>query len=401
MRRPIRILELRSVRGTGGGPEKTILLGTARTDPNRFAITVCYLRDARDEVFGIDAKYASRPIDYVEILEKHSFDRSIWGRLRRLVRDRGIDIVHAHDYKTDLLAWMLSRAERIIALSTVHGWTGHSSREKWAYYPLDKWILSFFPKLIAVSSDVRNELMRCGAPGDRVVTVLNGIDQHAFRRDRTRRRPMRDALGVNDGELAIGAVGRLEPQKRFDVLIDAFAELRQRHPAARLLIAGDGSLRDALDRQVRDRGLSGVCTLLGHRTDVVDLHHAFDLFVQSSDYEGTPNAVLEAMALETPIVATDAGGTAEISRDGIEGLIVPAGDRAALAGAIDAVLADPRQTAARVAAARRRVETDLSFETRMHRVEAIYQELFENHRWTSFPGTPGVAPHRVNDASNC
>src|SRR6516225_2069169 len=90
---PIRTLVLRSVSGTGGGPEKTILLGAARTDPNRFAVTVCYLRDARDTAFSVDAKAAALPIDYVEVVERHSFHPSIWFELRRLVQQRRIDII--------------------------------------------------------------------------------------------------------------------------------------------------------------------------------------------------------------------------------------------------------------------------------------------------------------------
>jgi glycosyltransferase involved in cell wall biosynthesis len=380
MTRPIRILELRSVRGTGGGPEKTILLGTARTDPQRFLVTICYLRDARDGIFGIDRQAAALPVDYAEIVEKHSFDPSIWPRLRRLVRDRGIDIVHAHDYKTDLLAWLLAKSEDVAALSTVHGWTGHQPRERWLYYPVDKWILGFFPKLIAVSNDVRRELIRYGASPSGVVTILNGIDHHVFRRDRSRERSMRHMLGLRDEEIAIGAVGRLEPQKRFDVLIDAFAELRKTQPNLTLLIAGDGSLRDALSARIARLQLGATCRLLGHRTDIVQLHHGFDLFVQSSDYEGTPNAVLEAMALETPVVATDVGGTAEIVRDGVDGLIVPAGNPNALAHAMAVVLNDRHAAAARVVAARRRVETDLSFESRVQAVEAVYVELFQRRR---------------------
>jgi hypothetical protein len=77
MTRPIRILELRSVRGTGGGPEKTILLGTARTDPQRFSVTICYLRDARDGIFGIDTQAAALPVDYEEIVEKLSITRRL------------------------------------------------------------------------------------------------------------------------------------------------------------------------------------------------------------------------------------------------------------------------------------------------------------------------------------
>ena len=113
-----------------------------RTDPRRFAVTVCYLRDARDPVFSIDAKAGGLPVDYVEIIEAHSFDPSIWPRSGRLVRDRGIDIVHAHDYKTDLLAWLLAKFESVTPLSTAHGWTGHSRRERWLYYPLDKRVLA-------------------------------------------------------------------------------------------------------------------------------------------------------------------------------------------------------------------------------------------------------------------
>ena len=375
--RPIRVLELRSVRGTGGGPEKTILLGTARTDARQFEITVCYLRDRRDNVFSVNTRAAALPVDYIELLESHSFDPSIFWRLRRLVRERKIDIVHAHDYKTDLLALLLSKFEAITPLSTVHGWTGHTPRELRVYYPLDKWILSFFPKLIAVSSDIRDELVRHGSDASRVSTVLNGIDPDAFHRHRQREDDIRRRLGLDRSHYVIGSVGRLEPQKRFDLLIDAFAALHDAQPHLRLLIAGDGSLAGALRDQVARLGLTDSCTLLGHRTDIADLHHAFDLFVQSSDYEGTPNAVLEAMALETPIVATSAGGSAEIVRDGIDGLIVPPGDVPALTGAIREAISHGDATAARVRSARSRVETDLSFETRMRSVEAIYLDLMQ------------------------
>jgi len=175
--------------------------------------------------------------------------------------------------------------------------------------------------------------------------------------------------------VVLGAIGRLEPQKRFDLLLDVFARLHRQHPEARLVIAGDGSRKSALARQRAELGLEGAVTLLGHIADVRPVHHALDLFVQSSDYEGTPNAVLEAMAMETPVVATSAGGTAELVEDGVHGRIVPIGAGDALYEAIESALSD-RQTAAQMAArARRRVESDLSFESRVRRVESIYQEV--------------------------
>jgi glycosyltransferase involved in cell wall biosynthesis len=373
----IRVLELRSVWGTGGGPEKTILSGAAMSS-ERFDVTVCYIRDRRDSVFAVGTHASALAVNYIEIGEQHSFDPSVWANLRSLIRRRGIQIVHAHDYKTNLLARLVSHVEPIIPLSTVHGWTGQSWRERLCYYPVDKRLLAWFPRLIAVSGGIRDELVRHGAPPERIVTVLNGIDHHAFHRDRTRQAAVRHALGLTQTDIIVGAVGRLERQKRFDVLIEAFARVKSAHPNLKLMIVGDGTLHQSLQTQVVQQGLTESCGLLGHRTDIADLHHAFDLFVQSSDYEGTPNAVLEAMALETPIVATGVGGTAELVRDGIHGLIVPPNDAAALARSIENILMQPEQTAGRLAAARRRVEIDLSFEGRMRAVEHVYDELIES-----------------------
>jgi glycosyltransferase involved in cell wall biosynthesis len=376
---PVRVLELRSVRGTGGGPEKTILLGAAQAGPG-IAVTVCYLRDTRDPVFGIDRRASAAGVDYVEVRERHSLDPSIWRPLRQLVRSRAIDVVHAHEYKTDLLAWLLSRSTGVVPLATAHGWTGHSRRERLVYYPADKRVLRRFPVVVAVSSEVKADLIAHGCRPERVRVLLNGIDHETFRRDPGRVPEARARFGLTRGQIVIGAVGRLEPQKRFDLLIEAFAALRQAHPTAQLLIAGDGSQTQALRARIDACRVGSCCRLLGHVDDVPLFHHAIDLFVQSSTYEGTPNAVLEAMALESPVVATDAGGTAELVQHGRDGLIVASGDAGALATAMDHAIADGDATRARVKAARRRVETDLSFDSRRRALEAIYRELAEARR---------------------
>lgn len=372
---PIRVLELRSVRGTGGGPEKTILRGAARSDPARIAVTVCYIRDRRDDVFTLDQLASSLGVDYVEVPENHSFDLSVWPALRRLVRQRRIDIVHGHDYKTDLLTLMLARAERIVPLATAHGWTGHSARERYVYYPLDRWVLCRLPHVVAVSEQIRQTLIAAGSKPERVTTILNGIDPALFQRRADGRARVRAALGLTDAEVLIGSVGRLEPQKRFDLLIHAFHSVSATRPELRLTIAGDGSERDALHALIARLGLESRCLMLGHRSDVVDVLSAVDLFVQASDYEGTPNSVLEAMALTLPIVATTAGGTAQLVEDGVHGLLVPCGRSEPIAAAIVATLADPAAAAERAAAARRRVETELSFESRMARLERIYEDI--------------------------
>jgi glycosyltransferase involved in cell wall biosynthesis len=373
--RPIRVLELRSVRGTGGGPEKTILFGAARSDPARVLVTVCYIRDTRDDVFAIGDRARSLGIDYVEVLERGSFDPAIWSPLRRLIMDRGIHIIHSHDYKTDLLTWLLAKRTRRVALSTAHGWAGLTPRERLIYYPANKRLLARFPRVIAVSGRIRDELLRCGADPGRVSVVLNGIDPTRYCRDDARIAPARCALGLGPSDVAIVTVGRLEAVKRFDLLIQAFAVVHRARSDCRLFIAGDGSARQALEAERDKHDLGDRCVFLGHTADPTDLYHAADLFVQSADSEGTPNAVLEAMAFEVSVVATDAGGTREVLRDGLDGIIVPIGRLDTLIGAIQTVLDRPTEARMRARSARERVETDLAFETRMRRVEAIYEEL--------------------------
>ena len=260
-------------------------------------------------------------------------------------------------------------------MATSHGWTGQSRRERWVYYPGDRRVLRRLPRVVAVSSDVRRDLIRAGADPASVTVLLNGIDPEAFVRDAARRERMRRALGVDPEVRLIGAVGRLEAQKRFDLLIDAFADVHADWRHTRLAVVGDGSLRESLEMQARRLGLADACRFLGHRLDIADLHDAFDLFVQSSDYEGTPNAVLEAMAMETPVVATDVGGTSELAQPGTHALLVPAGDALALGAAMRQVLADPSGAWRRAVSSRERVEKELSFAERTRRLEAIYEDL--------------------------
>ena len=387
MKGRIRVLELRSVRGTGGGPEKTIMFGALERNRPRIEVTVCYLRDRRDRVFRLEQRAVDLGIDYVEVLERHSFDWRVWPQLRAIVQERGIDIIHSHDYKTDLLALLLARRSGRIPLATAHGWTGQTARERWVYYPNDKRLLARFPRVIAVSSDIARELEQYGAVRDRITVILNAIDSDRFRRSPGSRLAARTSLGLDNRHVVIGAVGRLERQKRFDLLLQACAPLLQSRSDRRLAIVGDGSLKLTLERLATDLGIRSACLFLGHRDDVVDVYQAFDLLVQSSEYEGTPNVVLEGMAMETPLVATDVGGTRELAVPDAHALVVPRGDVEALRRAIERTLADPDAARARAVSARQRVEAELSFSARTRRLEQVYEELARDR-------TPHLTPVR-------
>jgi glycosyltransferase involved in cell wall biosynthesis len=374
-KRPVRVLEIRSVLGTGGGPEKTILLGAARSDPERYKVTVCYLRDTRDPAFSIATRAADAGVDYVEVAENSSWDYKIWPQLRRVAEARQIDIVHTHDYKTDFLGLLLAKRSGAIPLATVHGWSGHSWKERGFYYPADQFVLRFYPRIICVSADTKAALTKAGVRASGVVVVPNGIDSEHFRRQPEFEHQVRAELGLAPDAYVVGAVGRLEVEKNFGLLIRSLAELVEEGVDAHVLIAGEGSLRSQLESLAASVGVQGRCRFLGHVHDVVRLHHALDAMVLCSHNEASPNAVLEAMAMGTPVVATDVGGVSQLVDAGVHGILVQPGSGEALVQALVRLVRTPGLGASLAAAARRRAETDLSFATRMRRVEAIYDDL--------------------------
>ncbi|MGB4136210.1 MAG: glycosyltransferase, partial [Microbacterium sp.] len=162
--------------------------------------------------------------------------------------------------------------------------------------------------------------------------------------------PLRDGLVHNSAPFAsrdkeIVSFGRLVPQKRFDVLVDAFEQFHQQRPGYRLMIFGEGDLRDTLQRQIDERGLSDTATLAGFRDDVHERIRNAAMYVLSSEVEGLPNAMLEAMALGIPSICTDCapGGARETIEEFGSGVLVPLNDPTALSDAMVALVDEPER----------------------------------------------------------
>ncbi len=372
---PLRILVLRGLDGAGGGAEHIILNTAASLDRQQFEMRICCMRREGDRLYDLDQRAATQRLDYCEVLHNGALDRHVLSKLSRVVDQFSPDLIHSHDYKASFYASRLARRFRLSRLATAHGWTGHTARERWLYYPADKLHLSRYPGVIAVSNEIRKTLLLRGARPDRVCVVLNAVDLERYEREETVRQSVRAELGLDDTEIVVGAAGRIEPQKRFDLLVEAFGKLHEQRPETRLLIAGEGSQFHQIEQQIARQGLQSVCRMLGHCPQITRTYHAFDLLVQSSDYEGTPTVVVEAMALGIPVVATEAGGTGQLLQDKIHGRLVPCRDTTALRQAITETLDDPIATAERTAAARRRVEGALSFDQRTRRLERIYRQM--------------------------
>jgi glycosyltransferase involved in cell wall biosynthesis len=376
---PLRVLVLRSVSGSGGGAEKIILRTRADCETCGIQLTACAIHAAADLQFDFLQRADRVNLEAIAIPQRWPGDPAVFQRLVNVMGAKTFDLIHSHDYKANFYAWRLGKRFDLPVVSTAHGWTGQLWRERAFYYPLDKRLLRRFDSVIGVSTEIAGELIRRGVPSERVTTLLNGVDSNRYAPDPVTRATVRRQLGFDEDNVVIGSVGRAERQKRFDLLIEAFAKLAPRFPQLRLLIVGAGSLLEELRAMVVRSGVESRCQLLGHRSDMLSLYQSMDMYVQSSEYEGTPTVLLEAMAMRLPIVATDVGGTTELAERDRHALIVPSHDIAALVEGVVNVLEDSVAASARVARARERIEHELSISNRTRQLAAIYAAAAANY----------------------
>ena len=291
-------------------------------------------------------------------------------RLVRLIRTWRPDVVHSHMVHANLIARVLRLyvpMPRLIC--TAHSPAEGGRAVMWAYRLTDR--------LADVSTHVSRQAVQAfeqagAVPPGRMVPVLNGIDVRVFSDAADLRARARRRIGPPLGARLLLSVGRLAHEKNHAGLLRAFARLAPQCADVRLWIAGDGPLRDALLRQCATLGLTDRVTFLGARSDVPELMRAADVFVLPSRFEGFGLVVAEAMASGTLVVATDAGGVAEVLNG--TGILVPVGDDAALAQALmQALSMAPAQRAGLTAAARRQAEDHLDIERVVDTWLALYQ----------------------------
>jgi glycosyltransferase involved in cell wall biosynthesis len=371
----IAVLHTRIVTGTGGGPEKTIFNSPRYMRGTGYRELACYLRPPNDPGFEVlRQRAAAKDCPLIEVDDASAFSLESLRRLAAICREHDVRVWHGHDYKTNLFGVLLKPFVGFKLVTTVHGWVKHTAKTP-LYYAIDRWTLPRHEQVIVVSADLYERCRACGVPENRLHLIENAIDTEDFRRSG----PAALAAGrsgIPAGRLLIGAVGRLSPEKGFDLLIRAVASLIDEGLDLELWIAGEGEGLDELERQALATGHGDRIRLLGFQADTVALFECLDLFCLSSLREGLPNVVLEAMAMEVPVLATRCGGIEAFGRDGTDMLTVPGGSAEALAGGLRRLTMDSGLRERLATAARARIEAEFSFRRRMERMAEVYEKLW-------------------------
>jgi glycosyltransferase involved in cell wall biosynthesis len=323
------------------------------------------------EVLALEAGGAlAGELDEAGIARHHCPRRWRWDLspargIAAITRRNGHDIVHSYLFLPNFYCRVARLLHRTPVLISSLRSTGIDGRLRYAAEAL---MAPLCDAIIANSEAGLRGIVARGVSPRRVFVVRNGLDLSRFEKAATTQPAAGETVRL------LGMIAQMEPRKDHLGLVEAYAKLRTRFPQSRLVLAGDGSRRPAVETLVRQLGLEGEVRLLGTVDRPEAVLETLDLYVQASAREeGTSNSILEAMAAGRPVVATDVGGNREVVRHGVTGLIVPPHDPDALASALSEMLADPERCRRMGAAGAALMRERYSRQAMVDATVAVYQ----------------------------
>jgi glycosyltransferase involved in cell wall biosynthesis len=358
---------------------RSLHIDTARTwrgGQNQVLLTVNGLAEAGHEAIllahedGELRRRAGEGLRFLGFSPRSEFDIQAGWRLAAVLKDQAPQVVHAHDPMAVSLVAMAMQMRGasaskplVVASRRVDFHLKHHAFSRWKYGHVDVFI--------AASRMIAHILEHDGIAASRIEVVHDGVNIGYIDKQ-----PTVDAhatFWLPHGSPLVGNVAALAPHKGQRHLIDAMRLVVREIPDARLLILGDGELREDLQAQIADLGLERHVSLAGFRHDALGLMRSFDVFVMSSITEGLGSSILEAMACERAVVGTHAGGIPEVIEDQVTGLLVPPRDHDAMAEAIVRLLRDPTRRVRMGAAGRARVVSEFSVEALVQGTARVYR----------------------------
>jgi glycosyltransferase involved in cell wall biosynthesis len=393
--------------GMGGAQRQLVLLLKNRSPAYHHRVVVIF---SGDSFFAPEVQESGVPISYVgsEVVRRRfepppgrqSMLAAFWSVLalagdsfpvcREIVKvssqlsalDPRPDVVHCWLLFANLVGSIAARLVGVpLVITSIRN---IQSQVAYNYYHEPRWqrtleraTVPLATAIIANSASVALDYRTfAGAPAEKVITVPNGVEVKALCPITPEERgQLRRTLGLNHGDFVVGTVARLAKEKDFETFLRAIEIARRRLPSLRVIIVGEGLLRAHLETFAACLGLAEVVQFLGGRKDVVALIQCYDIFLLTSIIEGMPNVVMESQLLGVPVVATKAGGTADLIRDGETGLLAPVGDHEQVASGIVRLFTEMGLRDRISRAARDQIQNNYTVEQFVARTENVYRLL--------------------------
>lgn len=370
------ILQLHDSAGLYGAETVILSLSKAMRQTKYNPILGCIMTNQKEPELAKVAETSA--LDVVHFPMRKNLDPFVVKKIHHLLRKRHIKLIHAHGYKSNLLGLIASKAYGIPIITTNHLFPPMplDDRKLQLYSKFDAYFtMKQLDKIVAVSEEIRQKLLKTGLKESNTVTIENGIDLDLYGSSTKFDKPsFRRALGISSDSLVIGSLGRLTPQKGYTFLLEAARKILSNNIPFVLLIAGDGFLRAQLEEYAAKLAMEENVKFVGFRKDPHNLLKIMDIFVLSSFDEGLPMGMLEAMAARIPVVVTSVGDIPKVIQNNKNGILVQPENSDMLAERIAYLL---NNTSLRYELSRNAFETV----SRYHSKEAMcnkYLDLYES-----------------------
>jgi glycosyltransferase involved in cell wall biosynthesis len=363
---PIRILHL--IKSLGRGGAETLIPETLKAhDKSSFVFYCIYFLPWKNQLVeeikstGVTVKNFQANNNISILLQAF--------KISMFIKFNNIQVVHCH------LPWagFVGRIVHLISGTPVV-YTEHNKQERYQYLTrlFNKFSFNLQSTAIAVSEDVAQSIKININPSIQINTILNGINTEKFRRNLPVGQKIRADLGIPSNAIVIGSLGVFRTQKRLHHWLEIFAKESKTNPNVRGILVGDGPLKEDIILQVKALGLEEIVFLPGIQTNTVEWYSSMDIFMMTSEFEGLPLALLEAMSCECAVVATNAGGIREVVNDGINGLTVAVDQWPCLVEKVQFLLDNPSKRISIGQAARDRVVHHFSIHQMTKQLENLY-----------------------------
>lgn len=363
--------------GEFGGAERHILNLATAMDPDMVEVSVCCLFA---EPFVQVAREAGIKAHSVPM--RHKLDFSIVTKIRDLIAGEGIDLVHTHGVRANLVGRVAARMAGVeTVVTTVHSLLGQDYPDLFSRLVnmfIERASRSLTSHFIAVSGGLQEALIKQGISEDKITVIYNGLNPDLFKSTEATIGKWRQKAGFRQDKLLVAIVGRLHPVKGHGYFLKSAAEILKTRTDVHFLVVGSGPEREKLEEYTEKLGILDHVTFTGFVSDVAELMPDLNLLIVPSLWEGFGLTALEAMALGVPVVATSVGGLPEIVHHGTTGLLVPPADEAGLTRGI-AWMLDHRQEALEMsAAAKSVVEEKFTASSMARNTQDLYRLLVEH-----------------------
>lgn len=306
----------------------------------------------------------------------NKFSPGILMDLYKLVKKKNIHIIRTHRYRANLYgrlaAWF---AGSPVIIASVHD--NYRTDRRLGRRIINRILSKITDRMVAVSEAIKNDIIKYdNIEPSKILVIPNGIDTKKFDPER-KFINVREELSIKTDDIVVGFIGRLVPAKGLEYLIDAVLHLKDKYKKLKLIIIGNGSIINDLKDNTRKNKVHKHVIFTGERRDIPDILSCIDIFVMPSVAEGLPNALLEAMAMGKPVVATKVGGIPEVIQNGINGLLVPPHDAGSLAEAIISLIDNDNLAKKIGQASREFILEHYSIRSTVHKWQSLYISILE------------------------